>query len=180
MKKARRFAAGLVRSWSGRRGSNPRPRPWQGRALPAEPRPHRRGNIILEVSVARNPRFQKSSQKYFRNLSLMVGELLVDYLLADAENFQSSKHSWAISSGGEHYLDTVGVTSSNLVSPTMNSKEPSICEGSFLLLRPRGLSRQSDPEKCERANDLGNDGESGVCWRKWGGLVILEPLYSLV
>ena len=122
MKKARRFADGLVRSWSGRRGSNPRPRPWQGRALPAEPRPHRRGNIILEVSVARNPRFQKSSQKYFRNLSLMVGELLVDYLLADAENFQSSKHSWAISSGGEHYLDTVGVTSSNLVSPTMNSR----------------------------------------------------------
>ena len=119
MKKARRFADGLVRSWSGRRGSNPRPRPWQGRALPAEPRPHRRGNIILEVSVARNPRFQKSSQKYFRNLSLMVGELLVDYLLADAENFQSSKHSWAISSGGEHYLDTVGVTSSNLVSPTI-------------------------------------------------------------
>ena len=49
----------------------------------------------------------------------MVGELLVDYLLADAENFQSSKHSWAISSGGEHYLDTVGVTSSNLVSPTI-------------------------------------------------------------
>ena len=161
MKKARRFADGLVRSWSGRRGSNPRPRPWQGRALPAEPRPHRRGNIILEVSVARNPRFQKSSQKYFRNLSLMVGELLVDYLLADAENFQSSKHSWAISSGGEHYLDTVGVTSSNLVSPTMNSKEPSICEGSFLLPRPRGFSRQSDPEKCERANDLGNDGERG-------------------
>ena len=28
--------------------------------------------------------------------------------------------SWAISSGGEHYLDTVGVTSSNLVSPTIS------------------------------------------------------------
>src|SRR6266403_5803505 len=27
-----RFA--LKKSWSGRRGSNPRPRPWQGRALP--------------------------------------------------------------------------------------------------------------------------------------------------
>ena len=26
---------------------------------------------------------------------------------------------WAVSSGGEHYLDTVGVTSSNLVSPTI-------------------------------------------------------------
>ena len=52
----------------------------------------------------------------------MVGELLVDYLLADAENFQSSKHSWAISSGGEHYLDTVGVTSSNLVSRTIECR----------------------------------------------------------
>ena len=30
--------------WSGRRGSNPRPRPWQGRALPAEPRPRARKN----------------------------------------------------------------------------------------------------------------------------------------
>ena len=27
---------------------------------------------------------------------------------------------WAVSSGGEHCLDTAGVTSSNLVSPTMN------------------------------------------------------------
>src|SRR5215469_11111025 len=26
-------------SWSGRRDSNPRPQPWQGCALPAEPRP---------------------------------------------------------------------------------------------------------------------------------------------
>ena len=65
----------------------------------------------------------------------MVVELLVDYLLADAENFQSSKHSWAISSGGEHYLDTVGVTSSNLVSPTKNDKtEEDFLLGLFLLL----------------------------------------------
>src|SRR5207245_672652 len=27
-------------SWSGRRDSNPRPSPWQGDALPTEPRPH--------------------------------------------------------------------------------------------------------------------------------------------
>src|SRR5690606_17818172 len=27
--------------WSGRRDSNPRPSPWQGDALPAEPRPQR-------------------------------------------------------------------------------------------------------------------------------------------
>ena len=49
----------------------------------------------------------------------MLGNLLVDYLLADAENFQSSEHSCAISSGGEHHLDTVGVVSSNLTSRTM-------------------------------------------------------------
>ena len=31
----------------------------------------------------------------------------------------SDGSEWAVSSGGEHYLDTVGVTSSNLVSPTI-------------------------------------------------------------
>ena len=31
---------GDLRVWSGQRGSNPRPPPWQGGALPAEPCPH--------------------------------------------------------------------------------------------------------------------------------------------
>ena len=31
----------------------------------------------------------------------------------------SDGSEWAVSSGGEHYLDTVGVTSSNLLSPTI-------------------------------------------------------------
>src|SRR5690606_35486742 len=35
----RRCARGSV-TWSGRRGSNPRPSPWQGDALPTAPRPH--------------------------------------------------------------------------------------------------------------------------------------------
>src|SRR5262245_58350846 len=38
----RTSAAPLLRAaiaWSGRRDSNPRPSPWQGDALPAEPRP---------------------------------------------------------------------------------------------------------------------------------------------
>ena len=109
-------------------------------------------------------------QKYFRNLSLMVGELLVDYLLADAENFQSSKHSWAISSGGEHYLDTVGVTSSNLVSPTMNSKEPSICEGSFCCSGPEAslvkVTRKSANARTiwEMTAKAGSAGASGAVW----------------
>ena len=30
----RSASSGLLENWSGRRGSNPRPRPWQGRALP--------------------------------------------------------------------------------------------------------------------------------------------------
>lgn len=41
----------------------------------------------------------------------------------------------AVSSGVEHYLDTVGVTSSNLVSPTKNDKtEEDFLLGLFLLL----------------------------------------------
>ena len=38
---ARRRGSGSERrrNWSGRRGSNPRPQPWQGCALPAEPLP---------------------------------------------------------------------------------------------------------------------------------------------
>src|SRR5687768_3449234 len=31
--------------WSGRRDSNPRPQPWQGCALPAEPRPRRAATL---------------------------------------------------------------------------------------------------------------------------------------
>ena len=47
----------------------------------------------------------------------------------------NAEFSWAISSGGEHYLDTVGVTSSNLVSPTKNDKtEEDFLLGLFLLL----------------------------------------------
>ena len=34
-----RMTGGFTTSWSGRRDSNPRPSPWQGDALPAEPRP---------------------------------------------------------------------------------------------------------------------------------------------
>ena len=41
---------GLVKQardgWSGLRGSNPPPRPWQGRALPNELNPHRSGSIL--------------------------------------------------------------------------------------------------------------------------------------
>ena len=40
-----RISAGCESSWSGRRGSNPRPRPWQGRALPAEPRPREKPSL---------------------------------------------------------------------------------------------------------------------------------------
>ena len=39
----------------------------------------------------------------------------------------SDGSEWAVSSGGEHYLDTVGVTSSNLVSPTKNNKTGGYC-----------------------------------------------------
>ena len=34
------FVLYVLDSWSGKRGSNSRPRPWQGRALPTELFPH--------------------------------------------------------------------------------------------------------------------------------------------
>ena len=56
-----------------------------------------------------------------------------------------SLRSWAISSGGEHYLDTVGVTSSNLVSPTMKDQVIGcFSRWPFLFPKPEGtLGTQS-------------------------------------
>ena len=53
-----------------------------------------------------------------------------------------SLRSWAISSGGEHYLDTVGVTSSNLVSPTMKDQVIGcFSRWPFLFPKPEGTLR---------------------------------------
>lgn len=42
----------FVKSWSGQRDSNPRPSPWQGDALPAEPCPH------ISSRLEATPRFE--------------------------------------------------------------------------------------------------------------------------
>ncbi len=48
------FQAFARKIWSGRRGSNPRPRPWQGRALPTELLPQiLASNYLLYRQVAR-------------------------------------------------------------------------------------------------------------------------------
>ena len=44
----------LVKKKSGKRGSNPRPRPWQGRALPTELFPHKQAakiTLFFELSL---------------------------------------------------------------------------------------------------------------------------------
>ena len=48
------YAKGRLKSarhiqWSGQRGSNPRPQPWQGCALPTEPCPHVVGDTRFEL-----------------------------------------------------------------------------------------------------------------------------------
>ena len=49
MKKPRSFVdRGFSGVWSGKRDSNSRPRPWQGRALPAELFPHLKCRAILQ------------------------------------------------------------------------------------------------------------------------------------
>ena len=42
--------------WSGRRDSNPRPQPWQGCALPAEPRPRRVATLPTGAATGKNRR----------------------------------------------------------------------------------------------------------------------------
>ena len=44
------------KNWSGQRGSNPRPRPWQGRALPAELCPH--DDLAARVGIEPTVRFR--------------------------------------------------------------------------------------------------------------------------
>src|SRR5205085_721815 len=43
-------------SWSGRRDSNPRPPPWQGGALPTEPRPRATHLRSQRTTLQRRPR----------------------------------------------------------------------------------------------------------------------------
>ena len=64
----------------------------------------------------------------------------------------SDGSEWAVSSGGEHYLDTVGVTSSNLVSPTIcghgsvGRAQP--CQGWGRGFEPRCPLQNSQPRLC--------------------------------
>ena len=46
--------------WSGRRGSNPRPQPWQGCALPTEPLPRAQADTIKEGCGLCKKKFEKS------------------------------------------------------------------------------------------------------------------------
>ena len=88
----------------------------------------KRGNIIagyiwntislltcVNVSYSRH-RGQKFRKKFLHS----PGEVCNIPTRAVERNGNDSNNQtkWAVSSGGEHYLDTVGVTSSNLVSPT--------------------------------------------------------------
>ena len=64
----------------------------------------------------------------------------------------SDGSEWAVSSGGEHYLDTVGATSSNLVSPTIcghgsvGRAQP--CQGWGRGFEPRCPLQNSQPRLC--------------------------------
>ena len=63
-------------------------------------------------------KFETFLKKFF-DMSASSGRLFARWHGRDS----NAEFSWAISSGGEHYLDTVGVTSSNLVSPTMKCRK---------------------------------------------------------
>lgn len=76
----------------------------------------------LALIVALDP----ANKSLIGKTNCAFGKILFDIALCSGKLSTRWRESvgstlkWAVSSGGEHYLDTVGVTSSNLVSPTMN------------------------------------------------------------
>jgi hypothetical protein len=132
--------------WSGRRDSNPRPQPWQGCALPAEPRPHapqaqvrslatgyRARNTsgpgpdsILERAGPRSRRRGGAPDDGCYN----TPRCALGGSRANAVRY----HTRALSSGGEHFLDAEGVVGSNPTAPTMNATEAPAHQSRGLLL----------------------------------------------
>ena len=65
----------LVKSWSGQRDSNPRPSPWQGDALPAEPCPH------ISSRLEATPRFELGV-KALQASALPLGHVAIPWRLS--------------------------------------------------------------------------------------------------
>ena len=65
----------LVKSWSGQRDSNPRPSPWQGDALPAEPCPH------IGSRLEATPRFELGV-KALQASALPLGHVAIPWRLS--------------------------------------------------------------------------------------------------
>jgi hypothetical protein len=116
--------------WSGRRDSNPRPQPWQGCALPTEPRPHARsasGRIPtadggrnrhpLRIPAPVRQRVHWPGTAASGGLACSRGDDTIPLAALAARCFEN--HIRALSSGGEHFLDTEGVVGSNPTVPTM-------------------------------------------------------------
>ena len=103
--------------WSGRPDSNRRPQPWQGCALPTEPRP--RAEVSLSGTIRRRKgQFRESGQASLNRGLPIWGSFATLSFAA----LHTKPHQWAISSGGEHFLDTEGVRGSNPLSPTIGNK----------------------------------------------------------
>ena len=67
---------------------------------------------------ARSGRAGSDCPEIFRKSTCIYRRVRIIYSIV-ASSTSLERREWAVSSGGEHYLDTVGVTSSNLVSPTI-------------------------------------------------------------
>ncbi len=86
------FSSQVVNVWSGRRGSNPRPSPWQGDALPTEPLPQPNRNSTKLV-LACQPRATAISVQLFYALTLLR------LSLGDAINSVEGKRSTILGLG---------------------------------------------------------------------------------
>ncbi len=84
----------------------------------------------------------------------------------------------AVSSGGEHYLDTVGVTSSNLVPPTIPSSAVGCCcNGSFQ--ENESCEPESITVRCSTLCGHGSAGRAPPCQGGGRGFEPRCPLHRL-
>ena len=129
LRRKRTVKNGPEMQWSGQRGSNPRPQPWQGCALPTEPLPRAQADTIKEGCGQCKKKFEKTGVRIDPGpgrcmraaKKLKKGACANLWMLYSISSPMNGR--WAVSSGGEHYLDTVGVTGSIPVSPTIEFSE---------------------------------------------------------
>ncbi len=122
--------------WSGRRGSNPRHRPWQGRTLPAELLP-----LATTLILGAPP---SGCQQSLTGLPRTLGRPLF-FTTCEAKRARRRQHEAHIARRTEAYFRGCGLARSRLDAAEISSdfRSASDREPTFVLVQPERESRRS-------------------------------------